>query len=257
MTTITMTPKLQITQPPAGPIAKRSLSATLYAKFLRWIDDSSKEAITKAALRLAGVLLIAALIFAPSFATGYLTAFLKWNSYRIPIFFSVLSVMLNARGILRLARRSALSLKRGNQHTYRGFAVSELADFLTSTGGLKLEDARGRLAMTHGQWAKMADELEKRGVLTRGESNARVLRPITREQLVRQLRDGFPLTWDEERQGWFERDGAFARWTLDREWKRRKIDQATDRAEAKLGRLQKRAGAFQSIMGAREGIPAL
>lgn len=85
-------------------------------------------------------------------------------------------------------------VRRGNQHTFHGVPVGALARFLTEQKAFKLEEARRVLAVSHGQYQKIAEALERHGVLVRGEKNARVLREIGYEDLVRQLRDDFPLS---------------------------------------------------------------
>ncbi len=251
MSTITLTPKLQIANPPAEKIHRRSLAGVLWGKFLGWVEKASAESLWKATRRTAIVVLILFLSMAPSFTIGYLTAAAKWNGYRLPIFFGLLTLILNAKRIYRFVRRRSFSIKRGNQNTFLGFSVTELADLLTETQAFKREDTSKRLAMSQTQYQKIGNELEKYGVLVRGESNARILRPISREELVKQLRENFPLAWDETRQAWFERDGQFERWTLNNEWKQRRISEDTEKRERKLERIEKKivdASAFQNIL---------
>lgn len=245
--TITLTPKLSAI-PTERP---RSLTGVLWSKFLKWVDQSSLESIVKSLRNTATMALIVTLVCAPSFTIGYLTSAMQWNGYKIPICIAVVTIAMNAKRIYRFIRRRSVRVKKGNQHTFHGYSVTELADLLTQTGGFKREDTQKRLAMSQTQYQRIGDELEKFDVLTRGESNARVLRPITREELVKQLRDGFPLAWDETRQAWLERDGAFERWTLDREWKQRQISDDTEKRERKLKRIEKKiesASAFQNIL---------
>lgn len=240
--TITLTPRLNVAQSPAP--TRLSLTRVLWYKVLRWIDKSSAQALVKCISHIALIAAVITLTFAPSFALGYLTAVLQWNSYRIPICIAAVALAFNARRILRFARRSPRA--HGNQHTYHGLAVPDLAAFLQETGAFKREEALHRLGLSQGQYAKISQELEQHGVLHRGEANARILRPIGREHLIAQLRDGFPLVWDETRAIWVERDGAFARWTLDREFTQRKLDETVARKERKLKRLE------EHIAGARE-----
>ena len=115
-------------------------------------------------------ILIVALVLAPGFTIGYLTAVMQWNGYKVPICIGMLALALNIKTIWTYCRRIKIKTRKGNQHTFHGFAVSDLADFLTQTGAFKKEDAQKRLAMTHTQWLKIADTLEKHGVLERGES---------------------------------------------------------------------------------------
>lgn len=251
MSTLTLTPKLQITQPPQAPIIRKTLSGVLWKRFLEWLENATARALWKAIRNLTILTLITALIVAYAPTVKLLTALIQWRGYKLPILAVVLTLVSNIIPIYKFIRRKAVWKRKGNQHTFHGFAVSELADLLTNTGAFKKEDAQKRLAMTHTQWLKIAEALEKNEVLTRGESNARVLRPITREELVKQLRENFPLKWDEQRKAWFERNGSFDEWTLKKEWKQRQIEQDVERKERKIERLDKKIqehSAFQNIL---------
>lgn len=252
MTVLTLTPKLQIQQPPPSRL---SMKGVMWYKIVKWIEKSTFSALLKTFCKVLSVLIIAWIIFAPSFALGYLTAALRWNSYRIPLCIVAVALALNTGNLLRLLRArlrmGAQTLRRANQHTYNGIPVPELADFLKETGSFKREEAIKRLGLSQGQYAKIGSELEDKGILIRGESNARILRPISREHLVTQLRDKFPLVWDPDREIWIERDGQFNRWVLSHEFKRRKLDQEIERKERKVERLEQKlseGSAFSRIM---------
>lgn len=223
---------------------KLSLIRVLWVKFLRWIDKATPAALTKASMRLSSVLLIGFAIFAPQFLLGMATSILHWNSYRIPIFLGSLAALLNAKRMIRLLKRRRAT---GNQHTYHGIPIGEFAAWLMEAGAFKRDDAMSKWAFSQGQYAKVAAELEQHGILTRGENNARMLRDITMENLVRQLRDGFPLVWSEERQVWAERNGAFERWALSQDFKRRKLEEMTARKERKLERIEKKIATMADV----------
>lgn len=95
---------------------------------------------------------------------------------------------------------------------------------------LKRDEAIKTFALSQGQYQKIAEELEKFGLLTRGENNARVMREISMENLVRQLREDFPLVWSEEHQVWADRTGTFARWQLAEDFRQRKLAEAVERS---------------------------
>jgi hypothetical protein len=122
---------------------------------------------------------------------------------------------------------------------------------MKTNGAFKRDEAIKTFALSQGQYQKIAEELEKFGLLIRGENNARVMRDISLENLVLQLRDKFPLVWSEEHQRWAERTGTFARWTLAEDFKNRKLDEATERKERKFKRLgkqiQERATVFEQV----------
>ena len=244
--TLTLTPKLQIREQAPQP-PRLSLTRVLWYKILKWIEKATSQALVKSFLRLVSVGILACLIFAPTFVLGYATAILRWNNYRIPIFCAALALMLNWKRIVRLTRRAALS-PRGNQHTYQGVAVPDLANFLQEQGAFKRDEAIKHLGLSQGQYAKIGAELEEKGILTRGEANARILRPIGREHLVRQLRDGFPLVWDPEREIWCERDGMFNQWVLKNEFKQRRLDEAIEKKQRALKRISEKVEEAQGSL---------
>ena len=193
---------------------------------------------------------VVSIISAPSFVLGYLTAVLQWNNYRIPICIAAVVLTLNLKRIWRLMRRQTVKARHGNQHTYHGVPIGALAQFLSERGSFKFEEAVSSLALSQGQYSKIASDLEKRGVLTRGEKNARVLRPIEYEMLITQLRDGFPFVFDEVGNQWVERRGSFDRWVLDREKSESKMQAAIEKKERKLDRIEKKieqASVFETL----------
>jgi hypothetical protein len=225
---------------PQNSHPKLSMRRVLYAKFLRWIDMASAEALRKATLRVGMLALFFLAYFAPTFLLGTLTAVFHWNSFRIPIFFGSLVMMLNMKRVWKLSKRTSIKSRTSNQHTYHGIPVGEFAAWLIEEKAFKRENAMSKWALSQGQYAKIAAELEEQNVLMRGENNARVLREITMENLVLQLRDKFPLVWSEDRQVWAERNGTFERWALNQDFQRRKLEETTERKERKLERIEKK-----------------
>lgn len=242
MPTITLSPKLQIHDPQPQQSHRVTITGVLWIKLLRWLDKASPEAIMKALRRAGMLLLVSLLIAAPSFTLGVLTSAARWNSYRVPVFCTLLFMMLRAKPMLAALRRKCSRSRAANQHTFHGVPVGELASFLIEHGAFKKDDAIGKLALSQGQYVKIGEELEKNGVLTRGENNARVLRPIGLQNLVRQLRDNFPLAWDEDHRCFQEKDGMFARYCMSQDFKSRQLDEKVARKERKLERIEKKIG---------------
>lgn len=217
-----------------------SLRRVLWVKFLRWIEKSPLTSLWKTSLKCLTLALVLCAVSAPSFTLGLLTASAQWNNYRIPLCLATILMTVNATRLWRFAKR--LSVRRGklqpNQYTYQGIPVDDLASYLQRNGAFGT-DAMQRLALPQRKWAKIADELEGHGILVRGENNARVLAEITREELVRQLRDGFPLVHDPVSKTWVEKRGSFDQWVLARERKEAKEKEQTERQERKADRLRK------------------
>lgn len=214
-----------------------SLRRVLYVKLLRWIDKSSSEALLKATRRAAMFLLVSLLCVAPGLTIGVLTWIAKWYGTKILILSVVLSVMLNAKRVwLALRRRRATS---ANQYTYHGLPVSEFASFLKTHESFKFEDATKKLALPERQYARIAKELDEAGITVKGPNNSRVLRPISLEQLVRQLKEGFPMMWDEIHNEWTDKEDAYGRYLRAEGFKTRRLTEDTQKAERKLGRIKK------------------
>lgn len=224
-----------------------SLFRVLHVKLLRWIDTSSTAAILKALRRASTLLLVSALIAAPQFTLGFLTAAATWNGYRLPIFSVVLLLTLNAKRIWLAARRRATRPIHGNQHTFHGIPVAEFASFLKKNEGFKLADAE-KLALSRNQYDAIAEDLDKHGITVRGEKNSRVLRPITLEQLVTQLRDKFPLLWDEVHEEWTDKEDSYGRWLRAEGFKTRKLTEDVEKKERKLERLERDISTLQGAM---------
>lgn len=217
-----------------------SLRRVLWVRFLRWIDTTSLTQILKTLFRIGCVIAIALGVFARQFAIDVTLSIIRWNSYKIPIFLALLVTMLNAKRAFNFMRRAIVRTRAGNQNTYRGLPVGELASFLMKHGSFKREEAIKAFALSQGHYQKIAEELEQQGVLKRGENNARVLRDITMENLVVQLRDNFPLIWDEVHQDWTEKVDAYGRYLREQSFKSRKLEETEEKKERKIERLDRK-----------------
>ena len=217
-----------------------SLFRVLHVKILRWIDGATANEATRAMKRALLFTFLIFAIFAPQFLLGAVLASFRWNGARIPLFCVVLAMTLNAKRVWLAWRRRSTRTRGANQHTYHGLPVSAFASFLLKSEGFTFEDATKQLAFPERQYRKIADELEKHGILIRGENNARVLRPITLEQLVTQLRDNFPLMWDERHDEWTDKEDAYGRHLRAEGFRTRKLTEAVEKRERKLARIEKK-----------------
>lgn len=238
MSTLTLTPKLQIHQPEQSH-PRLSLRRVLYVKMLRWVDKATFKQLFFAAsnilLALAGVIVY----LAPSFFLGYILSVLQWKNAVIPTSIAIFLTVWKMPTIVNFVQKWRRTRPRtDNQYTYHGVPIGELASFLKRHEAFKLEDAVKDLGLSQGQYSKIGKELEEAGVLTRGEKNARVLREISLPQLVMQLRDKFPLAWSPERNCWYERNGAFEEWCVSHDFKQRKLKEDIERKERKVRRLE-------------------
>lgn len=229
---------------------KLSLRRVLWVKLLRWIDKASPQALWKTLLRASSVVLMGLAVFAPQFLLGFLTTSARWNGYRIPLFLALLVLTLNAKRLWRGFKRIRHG---GNQHTFHGIPSGELASWLIERRSFTRDEAIPTFGLSQGKWLTIARELEQHGVLVRGPNNARVLRDISLQELVRQLRDNFPLVWSDDRKVWAERNGTFERWAMAEDFSRRKLEEETARKERKLERVERK---LKAIMPHAEALPA-
>lgn len=202
------------------------------------------------------LLLLFTAIMAPHFALGMLAAGLHLPiASRAILFCAALVLTLNARRLSRLAQRAgAHTSRKANQHTYEGIPCDELTSYLFDSRSFTT-DAMSRLGLSQRKWRKIADALEHHGILTRGENNARVLAEISREELTRQLRDGFPLVFDPVGKAWVERRGGFDRWVLDKERREQreidkvaKLERKEEGIRGRIKKLQAERSAFDTVL---------
>lgn len=226
---------------PATPTIGRAINASIAISIAR--DPS------KAARRMFRALVLAGLctfVCAPSFALGIFFAGAQWHGAALTKIAILTFAFIHYRAAFRLWRWARATVRRrgdptGNQNTYHGMPVDELVTWLIEKKNFLREDVIRHFAISRKRQFKIAAELEKHGMLVRGESNSRILHPkISREQMVRQLREGFPLAWSEEQQEWCDRTGSAFHFFVDREHKEKQDKERADRLQRKVGRLERK-----------------
>jgi hypothetical protein len=226
-----------------------TITAALARKFAAWVEKSTVGHIVKTLGRFLLLAIMIAAWVAPSFAFGMLSA-VAMNTKTAGII-AIVVVFFRARAFTRWVARARVKRRAANQHSWNGVPIFELADYILQNQRFTFE-ARADLHLAQKQWSRMAKELDGRGVLYKSPeaNNARVLRPISREQLVRQLRDGFPLVWSEEKRDWIERNGPWRIWLGDQERK----EQATRATISKLERKRKKLRAEVDALSPTPGF---
>lgn len=253
MSTLTLTPKLQISQPPTERIERKTILGSLAIKFATWLEKTPAHIILRVWIQFSAVALVAAFIFIPTTAFTATKEIVTWNNYRVPLFVLAIVFLFNLKRIYRATRLLFVRPSKaiGNQHTLVGVAVPELADFLIEHNGFGFDTVMAKLGMAQRQYAKLADLLEENAILIRGEKNARVLNEISRTILVENLRalaqgKATPFVWSKDRTLWYERNGSMETWAINHDFKQRKMKEEVERKERKLERLNKRIG--QSVV---------
>lgn len=219
-----------------------SVTGAARAKVAVWLYESSWYRISRALLRLGCVIVVVAGFAAPQLLIDAVRASLSFHDALLPKAGTVISILFYGRRWLRLGRRLQARVRAGgNQHTFHGIPIDELASYLLTQLRFTREHAMDKLSLSQPKHKKIAEVLEQAGVLFRGECNALELRAVSREQLVTILRalaskKGSPLVFDPERSEWFERDGMANRWILDREQKEREAAAALERTKRRIER---------------------
>jgi hypothetical protein len=169
---------------------------------------------------------------------------------------AIVVVALNAKRFITFVLQYSAKRRKhtGSAPVFHGVPLDELASYLFENQTFTTK-AISDLGLAQRKWSKIAEELEHNKILVRGENNARVLADIDRETLVRQLRDGFPLMYDDVSKTWVEKRGSFDQWVLARERKETKEQEQRDRLERKeermrknIKRMQEEQSVFANIM---------
>jgi len=212
-----------------------TLRRVLFAKFLRWIDSLTPHQFRKVLSRLTVSLSIVLVVCVPQFFFGIMTDVTTWHGFALP----KMAMLFVAFTYWRLALRWSIrqNLKRGNQHTYHGLPIDELASFLCEHKQFIRDEAMRRFAISQAKHSSIADELERHQVLVRGPNNARVLNEMTREQLARQLREDFPLAFADGE--WVEKRGSYHHFLRQKERDEQRDQERIDRLERKRDRLKR------------------
>ena len=226
-----------------------SLRRVLWMKFLRYVDKTPAARLSTHVLRAAGLVAVVCFAAAPSYLLGIATAVIanKW----LTVICAALAYLYGI-AIVRVGMRMVGVKQRnsnGNQNTYNGLPIDELATYIIEQKGFQREHAVAHFCISRKKQAHIAKELEAAEILRRGENNGRILHEkISREELVRQLRDKFPLKWNETQQVWQERGGIMERWAHDTDRKEREERERIERLTRRRERLQEQVAEQAGIV---------
>src|SRR5438067_982282 len=125
-------------KPPAQPLytvqpqqshPRVSLRRVLYVKFLRWVDQASPKALKRAALSLLTTIAVCLLIVAPQLLLGLASSAVTWHHYGLLKIGVALGSISYWKVAMKLWRRLSIA-PTGNQHTYHGIPIDDLASYL-------------------------------------------------------------------------------------------------------------------------------
>lgn len=230
-------------------IQRYTVANVLLFKFIKWLEKKEMRYIAKKMFQYTLLIIVLASIQYPMFILGTLSRAIIEPKTALAI--SILVLFFYGKALVRFGRKAKFTGKaKNNQNTLHGVPITELATFLLDTGGFK-NDAVQKLGLAQKQWAKIAKVLEESGVVykSKEQNNARVLRPITREELIMQLRDGFPMQWCTTKNEWITKDGPWRLWLSDEEKKAKADLLYSKRMERKKKRLKKEVQDLQMASG--------
>ena len=222
---------------PAGSATRKTLRGVLYNEFLAWIERSPFRRLAKITLATSTLAVLSLLAWSPRLFLSLLLFLMDSVSYKVPLVLAPFLMLMNARRIWRLLKRTRIKMRTGNQHTLHGVPIPELATFLIESGSFKRVAAMKKFGLTQPAYVKIAEVLDERQLMIRGDNNARVLRTVSREQLVRQLTTN-DLMWDEVNNEWTDKHDSYGRWLRAEGFKSRKLKEETERGERKLEKIK-------------------
>lgn len=205
-----------------------TISHALAMRLAKWLYKARMKDVINAIIRLCAFITVPLVILAPQFLLGILAASIDWKTGAVITW--VIAWFYGRNSIRWYKRRK----NTGNQHTYEGVPVDELVSFIMENEHFRRHEAMKRFGMSKKKHDRIAKKLESCGLLVRGENNSRILQKfVTREILVRQLRDKFPMRWSESGQQWSDKDSSFEQYLHDR-------DKAAREEQLKIERLQRK-----------------
>lgn len=204
------------------------ITEALLTRFAKWIYKARMKDILSAALRLCALVAVPALIFAPQFLFGLISSSVDWKTGAVIVW---IVSFFYGRNCMRWAKRKKYS---GNQNTYEGIPIDELSTFIMDNLHFRRLEAMKHFGMSKKKHDRIAKLLEKHEVLVRGPNNSRVLQDqVTREILVRQLRDKFPMRFNVAGGNWSDKDSSYESYLHSQDTEQRKKEQNIKRLERK------------------------
>lgn len=220
---------------PAQSRPRVSFTRAMWVRFVVWSSKATLRDVKNVILRLAWCVGLPFGVIMPTRMGEAVYGAFLWHHGALPMIALGFAVLRYWRPVYRWhARRRLLKNRPENQYTFQGAPIGQLVDFLKGAGSFKRDAAIKALRISQPQYARIADSLKQAGILVHGENNAHVMREIGRTLLTHQLEDlaegRYPrYKYDEERDLWYERDGAAASFILNREFEQRKMEEKQER----------------------------
>lgn len=211
-----------------------TVGTALEARLARFAYKTRAKDLLKRCARLGAFLAVTAAIVAPHAVLGYLAAVITVKSVAVTVW---IVAFLYGRAIMRWCRRRSLG---GNQHTYEGIEIDALASFIIENKHFRREESMRHFGMSKKKYERIARKLDDVELLVRGPNNSRVLQEaVTREILVRQLRDGFKMRWNAAGGQWTDADSRFESYLHARDRDERRAQEKVERLQKQKQRLQR------------------
>lgn len=190
---------LSIVQPAEQFVAlhRRTFKQVIGDKFLDHVADQPMRRLAVQAAEIAGISLVAAALISPHVAGSAALVVLAAGGYALPKVCVAAVAVLYRRELWRAARASYEHVRYGeiaveeiepDEVTLEGVPVIELVDFLIRNRNFIREGengARATFGLRMERYQRLAGNLERVGILVRGENNSRIIAPEwTRQTLI-------------------------------------------------------------------------
>lgn len=224
-------------QIPTQQLPRITLRRVLWVRFLRYIEKTKFVTLKKHFLRLSALLFIAFCLAVPQLAKELLYDAVT-RYYAPAIRLSLIPLTYLCIKLYKIWSRRTKKIT-GNDKSFYGVSIDEFATFLIERGAFKYKDVKRRFGFSQEKYTKIGKQLEGYKILVRGDNNARVLNKISREDLVIQLRDGFPLIPGDGKE-WVQKRGSFDSFCLESDRRDKRHEEKKERKEKAIKRLDKK-----------------
>lgn len=123
-------------------------------------------------------------------------AIMQWQNFSVPMILTAVAIVYGIPPLYRLTIETGENIIDRTRRTpvtvtgasLEGAPLTELVDHLFDTQSFKRADVETTFKIPRGRVSLLGDRLEEVGILTRGENNARILAPVSREEVLKILK---------------------------------------------------------------------
>lgn len=157
-----------------------SLISVLWQKVVAYVERKKTVYLFRKAMELIAGLTIGFIIIKPYAVLNFILSIIQYQNFALPKLSLGIAIIFSRKAAFRFFRKiQRKELGLDQEKLIEGIPVAELADYLIRNGNLRREGINGVRA-TFGianmeKFNRLASNLERRKILTRGDNNMRVL----------------------------------------------------------------------------------